>query len=301
MALRDREGYADLVYGRARHDRDGPLWLQYWFFFYYDDRGLLGHRAARGRLADGAAAPRHRRRARRRRPWRGTAGAQRLRLGSAREGRLTEDGPVAVDLSGARARTRRWPRAGQPRGADRPRPQRRPRAAGAAAAGDDRRRRPGLGAAGPAAGDRPAGASTSRPTARAGRASIRSGGTRRRCTTKRGRRPGCRSSGRGGRRGRPAAARRAARANLAVVSYRFAERGAGRAASRRGSSPPPIGADGEPSRGHPHSRSRTARASSRCSCPAIASGAGSGPRRPPSAASAARRSRRLHLASGRRN
>ena len=42
MALRDREGYADLAYGRARHDRAGTLWLQYWFFFYYYDRGLLG-------------------------------------------------------------------------------------------------------------------------------------------------------------------------------------------------------------------------------------------------------------------
>lgn len=42
MALRDREGYADLAYGRARHDRAGALWLQYWLFFYYYDRGLLG-------------------------------------------------------------------------------------------------------------------------------------------------------------------------------------------------------------------------------------------------------------------
>lgn len=42
MALRDREGYADLAYGRARHDQAGTLWLQYWFFFYYYDRGLLG-------------------------------------------------------------------------------------------------------------------------------------------------------------------------------------------------------------------------------------------------------------------
>ncbi len=42
VALRDREGYADLTYGRARHDDDGALWLQYWFFFYYYDRALLG-------------------------------------------------------------------------------------------------------------------------------------------------------------------------------------------------------------------------------------------------------------------
>ncbi len=42
MALRDREGYADLAYGRARRDGAGGLWLQYWLFFYYYDRGLLG-------------------------------------------------------------------------------------------------------------------------------------------------------------------------------------------------------------------------------------------------------------------
>lgn len=33
---------ADVVYGRARRDREGALWLQYWLFFYYEDRGLLG-------------------------------------------------------------------------------------------------------------------------------------------------------------------------------------------------------------------------------------------------------------------
>jgi hypothetical protein len=42
VTMRSREGYADLVYGRARHDGEGVLWLQYWFFYYYDDRGLLG-------------------------------------------------------------------------------------------------------------------------------------------------------------------------------------------------------------------------------------------------------------------
>lgn len=42
LAIRRREGYADVVYGRARHDREGGLWLQYWFFYYFDDRGLLG-------------------------------------------------------------------------------------------------------------------------------------------------------------------------------------------------------------------------------------------------------------------
>ena len=42
LAMRRREGHADVVYGHARHDREGRLWLQYWFFYYYDDKGLLG-------------------------------------------------------------------------------------------------------------------------------------------------------------------------------------------------------------------------------------------------------------------
>jgi hypothetical protein len=42
LALRRREGHADVVYGRARHDGAERLWLQYWFFYYYDDKGLLG-------------------------------------------------------------------------------------------------------------------------------------------------------------------------------------------------------------------------------------------------------------------
>ena len=43
LAIRRREpAYADVVYGRARHDREGALWLQYWFFYYFMDRGLLG-------------------------------------------------------------------------------------------------------------------------------------------------------------------------------------------------------------------------------------------------------------------
>lgn len=37
-----QEHGTDVVYGRARHDEDGRLWLQYWLFFYYDDKGLLG-------------------------------------------------------------------------------------------------------------------------------------------------------------------------------------------------------------------------------------------------------------------
>lgn len=42
LAMRGREGHADVVYGRARDDGEGRLWLQYWFFYYYDDKGLLG-------------------------------------------------------------------------------------------------------------------------------------------------------------------------------------------------------------------------------------------------------------------
>jgi hypothetical protein len=41
-AVRQAEGHADVVYGRARRDEEGRLWLQYWFFYYYDDKGLLG-------------------------------------------------------------------------------------------------------------------------------------------------------------------------------------------------------------------------------------------------------------------
>ncbi|MDX6626337.1 MAG: hypothetical protein QOE56_1326 [Solirubrobacterales bacterium] len=37
-----RPEYADVAYGRARHDREGALWLQYWFFYYFQDKGLLG-------------------------------------------------------------------------------------------------------------------------------------------------------------------------------------------------------------------------------------------------------------------
>jgi hypothetical protein len=42
VALRRLPGWADVAYGHARHDRGGGLWLQYWFFHYYFDRGWLG-------------------------------------------------------------------------------------------------------------------------------------------------------------------------------------------------------------------------------------------------------------------
>jgi hypothetical protein len=41
-AMRRRPGHSDLVYGHARHDSSGRLWLQYWFFYYFNDKGLLG-------------------------------------------------------------------------------------------------------------------------------------------------------------------------------------------------------------------------------------------------------------------
>lgn len=42
LELRRRGRGEDVVYGRARRDEQGRLWLQYWFFFYYEDKGLLG-------------------------------------------------------------------------------------------------------------------------------------------------------------------------------------------------------------------------------------------------------------------
>ncbi len=42
LELRRRTADPDVAYGRARRDEQGRLWLQYWFFFYYGDRGLLG-------------------------------------------------------------------------------------------------------------------------------------------------------------------------------------------------------------------------------------------------------------------
>jgi hypothetical protein len=37
-----RQDGSDVVYGRARRDDSGYLWLQYWLFFYWHDKGLLG-------------------------------------------------------------------------------------------------------------------------------------------------------------------------------------------------------------------------------------------------------------------
>ncbi|MGD9735496.1 MAG: hypothetical protein AB7V58_07815 [Solirubrobacterales bacterium] len=42
LALRGDPQLADVVYGRARRGPAGSLWLQYWLFFYFGDRGHLG-------------------------------------------------------------------------------------------------------------------------------------------------------------------------------------------------------------------------------------------------------------------
>jgi hypothetical protein len=36
-------GMANQVYGHAVRDSDGALWLQYWFFYYYNDKAMLGN------------------------------------------------------------------------------------------------------------------------------------------------------------------------------------------------------------------------------------------------------------------
>ncbi|MFL5901850.1 MAG: patatin-like phospholipase family protein [Solirubrobacterales bacterium] len=41
LAMRRRQNCADVVYGRACRDAEDRLWLQYWLFFYYNDKGLL--------------------------------------------------------------------------------------------------------------------------------------------------------------------------------------------------------------------------------------------------------------------
>ena len=41
-ALHRQAKYRDRVYGHARRDRNGRLWLQYWLFYYYNDFQLLG-------------------------------------------------------------------------------------------------------------------------------------------------------------------------------------------------------------------------------------------------------------------
>ncbi len=40
--------HADVCYGSAAHDRDGALWLQYWFFYYFNDKTYFGYGAHEG-------------------------------------------------------------------------------------------------------------------------------------------------------------------------------------------------------------------------------------------------------------
>lgn len=40
-ALHAQAGYRNRVHGRARRDASGRLWLQYWFFYYYNDFQLV--------------------------------------------------------------------------------------------------------------------------------------------------------------------------------------------------------------------------------------------------------------------
>jgi hypothetical protein len=42
VALRTKPGYSNRMYGRAKEDSDGRLWLQYWFFYFYNDYNLAG-------------------------------------------------------------------------------------------------------------------------------------------------------------------------------------------------------------------------------------------------------------------
>jgi hypothetical protein len=43
LSLRSAAGAdGEVAYGRARRDPDGTVWLQYWLFFYFSDRGHLG-------------------------------------------------------------------------------------------------------------------------------------------------------------------------------------------------------------------------------------------------------------------
>lgn len=41
-AMHLRPGMADQIYGHSITDRTGRPWLQYWFFYYYNDKAMLG-------------------------------------------------------------------------------------------------------------------------------------------------------------------------------------------------------------------------------------------------------------------
>jgi hypothetical protein len=40
--------YADVCYGSVAREGDGTVWLQYWFFYYYNDKTYFGHGAHEG-------------------------------------------------------------------------------------------------------------------------------------------------------------------------------------------------------------------------------------------------------------
>jgi len=42
VELRTRGGYANRIYGHAQEDSRGRLWLQYWFYYFYNDYSLAG-------------------------------------------------------------------------------------------------------------------------------------------------------------------------------------------------------------------------------------------------------------------
>ena len=42
VALRQLPGYKNRMYGRAKEDSRGRLWLQYWFFYFFNDYNLAG-------------------------------------------------------------------------------------------------------------------------------------------------------------------------------------------------------------------------------------------------------------------
>jgi hypothetical protein len=41
-ALHAKPEYANRIYGHAAHDAGGDMWLQYWFFYFYNDYNLIG-------------------------------------------------------------------------------------------------------------------------------------------------------------------------------------------------------------------------------------------------------------------
>ncbi len=42
VALRQLPGYRNRMYGRAKEDMQGRLWLQYWFYYFFNDYNLAG-------------------------------------------------------------------------------------------------------------------------------------------------------------------------------------------------------------------------------------------------------------------